>query len=90
MNGLIPKEKQLYLPYLNWTVSVVYFNASEAFVLLLLCPTLNKDAHFLFDNQNDPFALSLSRASHVGDIDTGRCYQKSHRALVKKKGVDII
>jgi hypothetical protein len=23
MNGLIPKEKQLYLPYSNWTVSVV-------------------------------------------------------------------
>jgi hypothetical protein len=44
----------------------------------------------LFDNQKDPFAAPLSRASHVGDINTGRCYQKSHRALVKKKGVDII
>jgi hypothetical protein len=45
---------------------------------------------FLFDNQKDPFAAPLSRTSHVGDINTGRCYQKSHRALVKKKGVDII
>ncbi len=41
-------------------------------------------------DQKDPFAAPLSRASHVGDINTGRCYRKSHRALVKKKGVDII
>jgi hypothetical protein len=79
MNGLIPNEKQLYLlPYSNRTVSV------------LLCPTPNKDANFLFDDQKDPFAAPLSRASHVGDINTGRCYRKSHRAVVKKKGVDII
>jgi hypothetical protein len=90
MNGLIPKEKQLYLPYSKRTVSVVYFNASEVFASLLSCPTLNKDANFLFDDQKDPFAAPLSRASHVGDINTGRCYRKSHRALVKKKGVDII
>jgi hypothetical protein len=32
----------------------------------------------------------LSRGSHIGDINTDRCYRKSHRALVKKKGVDII
>ncbi len=87
--GLIPKEKRLYLPYSNRTVSAVYFNASEVFALLLLCPTLNKDANFLFDNQKDPFDAPLSSASHVGDINTDRSYRKSHRALVKKKGVDI-
>ena len=90
MNGLIPKEKQLYLPYSNRTVSVVYFDASEVFASLLSCPTLNKDANFLFDDQKDPFAAPSSRSSHVGDINTGRCYRKTHRALVKKKGVDII
>jgi hypothetical protein len=84
-NGLIPKEKQLYLNYSNRTVSVVYFNAGELFALLLLCPTLNKDANFLFHHQKDPFAAPLSRASQVGDINTGRCYRKSHRALVEKR-----
>jgi hypothetical protein len=75
---------------LNRTVSVVYFNASELFALLLLCPTLNKDANFLFHHQKDPFAAPLSRASHVGDINICWCYRKSHSALVKKKGIDII
>ncbi len=28
MNGLIPQEKQLYLPYTQRTVSMIYFNAS--------------------------------------------------------------
>jgi hypothetical protein len=60
LNGLIAKEKQLYLPYSNRTVSVVYFNASEVFALLLSCPTLNKDANFLFNDQKDPFAAPLS------------------------------
>jgi hypothetical protein len=90
MTGMIPKQKQLYPPYSNRTVSVVYYNASEVFASLLSCPTLNKDANFFLDNQKDPVASPLSRASHVGDINTGRCYQKLHRALVKKKGVDII
>jgi hypothetical protein len=44
----------------------------------------------LFDDQKDRFAAPLSRAYHVGDINTGRCYQKSHRALVNEKGVNII
>jgi hypothetical protein len=41
MNGLIPKEKKLYLPYTQrTTVSMIYFDASEVFALL------NQDAIF--------------------------------------------
>ncbi len=54
-----------------------------------VCCTV-EHANFLFNDQKDPFAAPLNRASHVGDINTGRCYQKSQRSLVKKKGVDII
>jgi hypothetical protein len=89
MNGLIPKEKQLYLPYSQRTVSVVYFDASEVFTSLFSCPTLNKDECFLFDRKN-PFVAPSGRLSHVGDINTGRCYRKTYKALVKNKGVDII
>jgi hypothetical protein len=46
MNGLIPKEKQLYLPNSQRTVSVVYLDASEVFTSLLSCPTLNTDECF--------------------------------------------
>jgi hypothetical protein len=90
MNGLIPKEKQLYLPYSQRTVSVVYFDASEVFASLLSCPTLNQDENFLFDSAKDPFVAPSGKASHVGDINTGRGYRKTYKALVKDIGVDIL
>jgi hypothetical protein len=65
MNGLMPKEKQICLPHSNRTVSVVNFNASEVFASLLLCPTLNKDANFLFSNQKNLFAAPLCRHHKV-------------------------
>jgi hypothetical protein len=71
-------------------VSVVYFDASEVFTLLLSCPTLNKDECFLFDEAKYPFEAPSGRLSHVGDINTGRCYRKTYKALVKNMGVDII
>jgi hypothetical protein len=89
MNGLIPKEKQLYLPYSKRIVSMVYFDASAVFASLLSCPTLNQDEYFLFHDQKDPFAQP-SKSADVGDINTGRCYRKTYDALVKKVGVDII
>ena len=90
MNGLIPKEKQLYLTYSQRAVSVVYFDASEVFMLLLSSPTLNKDECFLFDDTNNPFVAPSGRLSHVGSINTGCCYRKTYKALVKNKGADII
>jgi hypothetical protein len=77
MNGLIPEEKQLYLPYSQRTLSIVFFDASEVFTLLLSCPTLNKDECFLFDDAKNPFVASLGGLSHVGYINTGCCYRKA-------------
>ena len=89
MKGLIPKEKQLYLPYSKRTVSMVYFDASEVFASLLSCPILNKDELYMFHDKQDPFAKPCV-ASDLGDINTGRCYLKTYDALVKRKGVDMI
>ena len=90
MNGLIPKEKHLYLPYSQRTVSMVFFDASEVFASLLLCPTLNKDENYLFDDAKDPFVAPSRTLSHVGDINTGRCYRKTYDALIKEIGVDML
>ncbi len=89
MKGLIPKEKQLYLPDSKRTVSMVYFDASEVFASLLSCPTLNKDELYMFHDKQDPFAEPCV-ASDLGDINTGRCYLKTYDALEKRKGVDMI
>jgi len=89
MKGLIPKEKQLYLPYSQRIVSVIYFDAAQVFASLLSCPLVNKDENFLFYPHDDPF-IEPSTSGDIGDINTGRCYRKTYEALVKNKGVDMI
>jgi hypothetical protein len=89
MNGLIPKEKRLYLPHTQRIVSMIFFDASEVFASLLSCPTLNQDSNFFFDFAKDPFVAPLLSAD-VGDIHTGRCYRKTYNALIKKPGVDML
>ena len=89
MNGLIPKEKKLYLPHTQRTVSMIFFDAGEVFASLLSCPTLNQDKNYFFNEAKDPFVAP--RASpDVGDIHTGRCYRKTYDALIKKAGVDML
>jgi hypothetical protein len=88
MNGLIRKEKKLYLPYTQRTVSLIFFDASEVFALLLLCPSLNQDRNYLFDKAKDPF-VAPQTSSHAGNIHTG-CYRKTYDALIKKSGVDML
>ena len=89
MNGLTPKEKKLYLPYTQRTVSMIFFDASEVFASLLSCPTLNQDKNYFFDCTKDPF-VAPQTTSYVGDIHTGRCYRKTYEALIKKFGVDML
>ena len=89
MNGLIPKEKKLYLPYTQRTVSMIYFDAREVFASLLSCPTLNQDANYYFDDAKDPF-VAPQASSDAGDIHTGRCYRKKYEALIKMFGIDML
>lgn len=69
---------------------MVYFDASEVFASLLSCPTLNQDANYLFDDAKDPFVAPSRTLSHVGDINTGRCYMETYDALIKEVGVDML
>jgi hypothetical protein len=76
MNGLIQKEKKLNLPYTQRTVSMIYFDASKVFALLLSCPTLNQDANYFFDDAKDPF-VAPQASSDIGDIHTSCCFRKT-------------
>ncbi len=81
MKGLIPKEKLFYLPYSRKTVPMIYFDAREVFASLLSCPLLNRDENYLFDSpEKDPF-IGPPKSSIIGDINTGQCYRKTHKAL---------
>ncbi|KAI2513242.1 hypothetical protein MHU86_1280 [Fragilaria crotonensis] len=69
---------------------MIYFDAREVFASLLSCPTINQDKNFLFHGREGaPFA-EPSRSSNLGDIDTGRCYRRTHEALVRNPGVDMV
>ena len=89
MNRLIPKEKKLYLPYTQRTVSMIYFDACKVFASLLSCPTLNQDANYFFDDAKDPF-IAPQASSDIGNIHTGHCYRKTYEALIKKFGIDML
>jgi hypothetical protein len=90
MKGMIPKEKLLYLPHSQRVVLMIYVDAWEVFAFLLSCPLLNCDENFLFDSPaKDPF-VAPTKSSRIGDINTGSCYRKTYKALVKKKDVDMI
>jgi hypothetical protein len=92
MKGLIPKEKLFYLPwYSRRIVPMVYFDAREVFASLLSCPLLNRDENYLFHlPEKDPFIAPPPASPIIGDINTGRCYRKTHQALVKNPDVDMI
>ena len=68
---------------------MVNFDASQVFASLLFCPLLNLDENFSFHAHKDPF-VEPSESGVIGGINTGRCYQRTCKELVKKKGVDII
>ena len=64
MEGLIPKEKQLYLPYSKRIVSIVYHDAYQVFASLLSCPLLNRDKTILFHAHKDPFVEPSKSRRH--------------------------
>jgi hypothetical protein len=66
MKGLIPKEKHLYLPYSQRTVSMIYFDASQVFASLLSCPLLNRNENFCFTHIR---ILLLSLPSNLYMVD---------------------
>ena len=60
LDSLTPVVKELYLPYSNCHVEVVYFSAHAVLSSLLSCPQLNQDENYIFHESNilhlDPFA----------------------------------
>ncbi len=81
MNGLIPKEKQLYLPYSQRTVSLVFFMPVKC-----LHYTLNEEGRTL----SNLFVAPSQTLSHVGNINTGHCFRKTYDAIIKEIGVDML
>ena len=84
--GLTPILKQLYLPYSNCYVDVVYFSAHAVFNSFLTCAELNRDKNYIFHDPDNPFVNPFARPSGsvLGDINTGKSYLKTYDSLIKK------
>ena len=83
MNDLLPKEKEMKFPYCGQKVNMVFHDARAVIASLLTCPRLAKDENMLF-HQDDPFAKPPARIKELSDINSGRCYLESHKALIKE------
>jgi hypothetical protein len=84
--GLTPILKQLYLPYSNCYVDVVYFSAHAVFNSFLTCVDLNRDENYIFHDPDNPNVNPFARpfGSVLGDINTGKSYLKTYDSLIKK------
>jgi hypothetical protein len=83
MNDLQPKEKEMKFPYCGQKVDMVFHDAKAAIASLLTCPFLAKVDNMLF-HQDNPFAKPPARIKELSDINIGRCYLESHKALIKE------
>jgi hypothetical protein len=83
MNYLKPKEKEMKFPYCGQKVDMVFHDAKAAIASLLTCPCLAQDENMLF-HEDDPFAKPPARITELSDINSGRCYLESHKALIKE------
>jgi hypothetical protein len=90
MNGLVPKEQKLYLPYSKRIVTMVNFDARQVFAPLLSRRSLNKDECFMFHELGGPFNVPDARASVICDINSGRCYRETYKKLVQNPQSDMI
>ena len=85
---LIAREKSLVLPGLGDTVKIIYHSAPAMIASLLSDANLMKDENLLFHNK-DPF--SPPPPSHkLRDINTGRCYRETWKALIKDPTKEIL
>jgi hypothetical protein len=51
---------------------------------------LNRDENYLFDSpEKDPF-VAPTKSPIIGDINTGRCYRKTYKTLVKNQDIDMV
>ena len=76
--GLTTRLKQLYLPYSNCYVDVVYFSARAVFNSLLSCAELNRDENYISHDPDNPDVNPFAQPSGLvlGDINTDKSYLK--------------
>ena len=86
---LMAKEKSLVLPGSGATIKMVVHSAPAMFASLLSDPHLNQDENMLFRN-NDPLAPPPERDLELKDINTGRCYRKTWKDLIKDPTKEIL
>ncbi len=78
---MFPRIAPLLLPHCQRRIHMVYHQFQAMIYSLLSGPELMQDDNFLFHNE-DPFGDPPARFTHIGDINTGRCYRETWKELI--------
>ena len=88
LEPMIPKLKQLTLPYSGAVVTIPYRDAKDCIVSLLTDPRV-KDEHYLFWNQN-PVAPPPENVVYLADLNTGEAFLQSYKKYITKPNQAIL
>ena len=88
MEGMFPKIKRVTLPSSKARVGIPYRNAEDCVVSLLTDPHAT-DSDFLYHG-GSPWAPPPETITHIGDLNTGDAYLKTHEKLITRKGQVLV
>lgn len=82
MKGLMPKLKQLTLPFSKASVTIPYRDAADCIVSLLTDPRVEATDYLFFDK--DPLAPPPESVPYLQDLNTGKAFLKSYEKYITK------
>ena len=82
MEGLLPKLKQITLPFSKATVTIPYRNAADCIVSLLTDPRVQDTDYLFFDG--NPLAPPPKQVPFLQDLNTGKAFLKSYEKYITK------
>jgi hypothetical protein len=81
LQELLPKEREVFLPFCKETVSLTCHDARAQTIDLLTDPRLTDDSYLFFDD--DPFLAGLPpEMDTIGEINTGLVYRVTYEKLI--------
>jgi len=83
-----PLEQSLVLPYSGSRIKLCCHDFKAQLQALLSDPRI-RDDNYLFYNK-DPFAPPPEEWTHIGDINTGRCYRETYKQLITDPGRQVL
>ena len=80
--------KEITLPFSRARARIVLNDAQAAMQSLLTDPRIRDEDYLFFDN--DPFCPPPDDLDYIGDLNTGRSYKETYKALIKNPSKEVL